>query len=184
MSPDGAGRLAVVALLRGINVGGRILAMAELRGICAELGYEGVATYIQSGNVILQTDARRVPGIATELGGAICDRTGMTVEVLVRSGPELSEVLAANPFAGSDDVDPYVTFLAAPIGAAAAAIDPEVGLPDRFAFGDRVVYVSCPGGYGRTVLNNAFFERRLGMPATTRNWRTVSRLAERLADDG
>ena len=182
MSVGDTGGAAVVALLRGVNVGGRTLAMADLRTICTQLGYEGVTTYIQSGNVILRTDPARAAQVPAELAQAILAQTGMSVDVLVRSGAELSAVLGGNPFGGPDATDPYVTFLAAP--PVGASIDPDAGLPDRFVLGDRVVYVSCPGGYGRTVLNNAFFERRLGVSATTRNWRTVERLAAMLADAG
>jgi uncharacterized protein (DUF1697 family) len=169
----------VVVLLRGINVGGRTLPMAELRAICDGLGYADPVTYIQSGNVVADIDMSRVGTVPSDLSGAILERTGLGVEVVVRSGAELAAVLAANPFADADLPDPYVTFLAAPV--ADPGIPGDAGSPDRFAFGDGVVYVACPSGYGRTVLTNQFFERRLGVAATTRNWRTVNRLAEMAA---
>lgn len=153
-----------------------MLPMTELRAICDDLGYADSATYIQSGNVVASVDPARVTGVPTELAAALRARTGMAVEVVVRTGSELATVLEENPFADSGLADPYVTFLAAPV--ADPGIPDDAGFPDRFAFGDRVVYVVCTGAYGRTVLSNQFFERRLGVAATTRNWRTVSRLAE------
>jgi uncharacterized protein (DUF1697 family) len=169
-----------VALLRGVNVGGRTLAMSLVRTICADLGYEDVATYIQSGNVVLRTRVPPAGGIAGELAGAIRDRAGMEVAVIVLGAGRLRAVLDANPFADrAEQGRLHVTFLSGV--PAAAEIPPDVGSPDEFVPGDGVVYVWCPGGYGRTLLNNQFFERRFGVPATTRNWRTVSRLAEMAA---
>jgi uncharacterized protein (DUF1697 family) len=166
-----------VALLRGVNVGGRTLAMARLRTICSDLGYEDVATYIQSGNVVLRADADRAGAIAGELADAIRDHAGLQVAVVVREARRLRAVLEANPFADRDDEGRlHVTFLAGP--ADGAEIPSAAGAPDEFVPGDGVVYIWCVGGYGRTILNNQFFERRLGVAATTRNWRTVSRLAE------
>ena len=166
-----------VALLRGVNVGGRTLAMAELRAICSDLGYRDVATYIQSGNVVLRAGDDRGGAIAHELADAIRAQAGMEVAVIVREARELRAVLEANPYADrADDGHLYVTFLAGP--GKCPEIPSDAGLPDEFLPGDGVVYVRCAGGYGRTILNNQFFERRLGVPATTRNWRTVSRLAE------
>jgi uncharacterized protein (DUF1697 family) len=169
-----------VALLRGVNVGGRTLAMSLLRTMCADLGYEDVTTYIQSGNVVLRSPVTHAGGIAGELAGAIRDRASMEVAVIVLGGRRLRSVLDANPFADrAEEGRLYVTFLS---GAPdAAEIMPDAGSPDEFVPGDGVVYVWCAGGYGRTVLNNQFFERRLGVLATTRNWRTVSRLAEMAA---
>ena len=169
-----------VALVRGVNVGGRTLAMAQLRAICTDLGYEDVATYIQSGNVVLRADAVRARDMAGDLADAIRDRAGMQVAVIVREARQLRAVCEANPFAErSDQGRLYVTFLAGL--ARDVEISPDAGPPDEFVAGDGVVYVWCAGGYGRTILNNQFFERRLGVSATTRNWRTVSRLAEMAA---
>ncbi len=104
-----------VALLRGVNVGGRTLAMAHVRAICTGLGYEDVATYIQSGNVVLRTGAARGGAIAKELAEAIRDQAEMDVTVIVRDAGALRAVLAANPFADRvDDGRLYVTFLAGP----------------------------------------------------------------------
>ncbi len=169
-----------VALLRGVNVGGRTLAMADLRTICTDLGYGEVATYIQSGNVVLRAGAVGAGDIARDLADAIRDRAGMQVAVIVREAHELRAVREANPFADREDERRlYVTFLAG--HARNVEIPADAGPPDEFVPGDGVVYVWCAGGYGRTILSNQFFERRLGVSATTRNWRTVSRLAEMAA---
>ena len=86
-----------------------------------------------------------------------------------------------NPFVarGADPTKLHVTFLATEgPRATTAALDGTEFEPDRFRVQGREVYVSCPGGYGRTVINNTWFERKLGVTATTRNWNTVCKLVE------
>ncbi|HVB09541.1 MAG TPA: DUF1697 domain-containing protein [Bacillota bacterium] len=156
-----------VALLRGVNVGGRVLRMEELRSVCASLGLAEARTYIQSGNVVFRGEAAD----GTRLAKALA------VPVLLRTTEEMAAVVAANPFPGQG-ADPkrlHVTFLAAEPTREAPAADSG---PDEFILAGREVYLHCPGGYGETKLHNAFFERRLGVTATTRNWATVQKLAE------
>ena len=172
-----------VALLRAVNVGGRSLSMEELRRVVGEAGHDDVTTYIQSGNVLFTAD-RAVPGqVAADLETRLAALLGAPVAVLLRSAADLAAVVAANPFEGADPKTLHVTFLAGgadPARAAGLRAPPETD--DRWALAGREVYVSCPGGYGRTKLNNSFFERGLRVAATTRNWRTVQTLAARLAD--
>ncbi len=100
---------------------------------------------------------------------------GLDVTVLLRTAADLAALIARNPFGDSA----YVTFLDdAPTKAKIAALDPAPFAPDRFEVDGREVFVSCPNGYGRTKVNNAFFERKLGTKATTRNWNTVTTLHE------
>lgn len=171
-----------VAMLRGVNVGGRNrLAMADLRNVASALGFRDVTTYLQSGNVVL-TGPGTPGGIARALEDRIALDVGLSLDVVVRSGPQLVGVLDGNPFAKLED-DPtklHVTFLAGP--PEAPRVEEFAGIHGRFG-ADRLrvvgqsVYLYCPGGYGRTPLNNAFLERRLGVNGTTRNWRTVCALA-------
>jgi uncharacterized protein (DUF1697 family) len=177
-----------VALLRGINVGGRNrMSMDALRELVTSLGYEDVGTYVQSGNVVFSgTGSPSEAARAIESG--IADVLGLDVAVMVRSAPQLARILRDNPYAGlgADPKTVHVTFLAEPpddrhrreLEEVAAGSGPD-GLfgDDRFALLGADVFLFCPGGYGRTKLNNAFFERRAGGEATTRNWRTVTTLA-------
>jgi uncharacterized protein (DUF1697 family) len=103
------------------------------------------------------------------------------VSVLVRSSAELDAVVKRNPFArgGADAKSLHVTFLATkPTKPLVAALDPDGWPPDELRVVDREVYLLCPNGYGRSRLSNAFLEKRLDVVATTRNWRTVTTLAE------
>jgi uncharacterized protein (DUF1697 family) len=178
-----AGR-GYAALLRGVNVGGKKLAMAELRAALSALALSGVQTYVQSGNVVFESpesDGGVLEAVIEEL---ISVEFGMDVAVVVRDRAELEEVRGANPFQDEveDGAKVHVTFLRrAPAAAEVKALDPAAGGSDRFHVAGRTIYLHCPDGYGRTKLTNAFFERRLAVEATTRNWRTVTALADMVA---
>ncbi len=171
-----------VSLLRGINVSGRNrIAMADLRALYEAHGHHDVTTYVQSGNVISRSSARTSVAVARAMRRAIADDFGLDVTVLVRTPAELYRLLEGNPFLGhgNDVTKLHVTFLAEPAAATRVkALDGDAFAPDRFAVHGREVYVHCPGGYGRTRIDNTFFERKLGVAATTRNWKTVTQLAE------
>jgi len=169
-----------VALLRGVNVGGRSVPMAELRELVARLGHTDVRTYIQSGNVLFSSRHDDAPALADELRAAIGAELGHRVTVVLRTPAELGRVLAANPYAARRQTAPlHVTFLdGLPDAAVRAGLEAAAGSPDEFTVCGREVYVWCPSGYGRTVLSNEFFERRLKVAATTRNWRTLTKITE------
>ena len=171
-----------VALLRGINVGGKNkLPMKALVALFEDLGCTGVSTYIQSGNVVFQADGRTAADLAEAAREAIADRFRYDVPVVLRSAVELRHVVEGNPFL-SEDPDPrhlHVGFLAeAPDLPEVESLDPARSSIDRFAVVDAEVYLHVPGGMGRTKLTTDFFERRLGTVMTARNWRTVMKLVE------
>lgn len=173
-----------LALLRAVNVGQNKVIMSELRDLFAELGYGDARTYLQTGNVIFTADATDRRRLAAEISAAIAERMGVTSTVLLRSRDELAAVLDADPF-GARGIEParrYLTFLdAVPDAARTASLDPSYGAPDEYALGDRVVYVHCPNGYGRTKLNNALFERRLKVPATSRGVPVAMKILDLMA---
>ena len=169
-----------VLLLRGVNVGGRNrLPMEALRALLAEAGCAGVRTYIQSGNAVLSAApalARRLPAALTALLRA---RLGLTVPVVLRTVAELEAAARRNPFlaAGADPATLHLAFLAgAPTRAAAAALDPARSPPDAFRLLGRELYLSLPGGVGKTRLTSDYLDRTLGTTCTLRNWRTVLEL--------
>ncbi|MGA2519219.1 MAG: DUF1697 domain-containing protein [Acidimicrobiales bacterium] len=171
-----------VAMLRGVNVGGRTrLAMADLRRVVADLGHDDVESYIQSGNVVFGSRAA-ASGLGPAIERHLEQELGLTVSVLVRSHAQLTDVLSGNPLSGPgrDPSRLHVTFLSArPAPGRSTAIDADAYRPDEFVARGREVYVHCPNGYGRTKLTNTFFERALGVSATTRNLKTVVELARR-----
>jgi uncharacterized protein (DUF1697 family) len=167
-----------VALLRAVNLGpDNKVPMAELRARLAEAGYEGVRTYIASGNVLLDGPAGR-----GELGAAlerlVLDSFGVTTTVILRKPRELAALVQAHPF-GTDTAETHLAFLAGrPLQAAAArleAVDPGA---DRAVLAGPHVYLRLPRGVHGSRLSIARIEKLLGVPATLRNWRTVVALAD------
>ena len=169
-----------VALLRGINVGGKNkIKMADLEALFIGLGHADVITYIQSGNVVFKSPTKTASALASAIEQRIARDLGMEVAIVLRTKAELGKVIAANPFADVDLARVHVTFLAGkPEAALVRALDDHKSPPDEFRIARREVYVFCPTGYGNTKLNNAFWERRLKTSATARNWKTVTKLVE------
>jgi len=164
-------------MLRGVNVSGqRKLAMKELVSLCRSLGFAEVESYLQSGNIVLDTDLDAGELEAT-LERAICSEFGYAdVDVLARTAADILAVLKAAPGAwkAHDTANLYFTFIKnAPAATPAAGAN---FLPDEFVIGEKVVYIHCPNGYGKTKLNNNYFERILKLRATTRNWNTTTKL--------
>jgi uncharacterized protein (DUF1697 family) len=170
-----------VALLRGINLGARNkVSMPDLRALFADLGAEDVETYVQSGNVVFRS-AVSPAKLAAAIEKGIRRDLGLDVTVLVRTQRELAKLVAANPFADrtKELTKLHVTFLAdKPDSTRVRKLDPTLAEPDEFHVIGQEVYLHCPNGYGRSKLSNAYFEKQLDVRATTRNWRTVTKLAE------
>jgi uncharacterized protein (DUF1697 family) len=166
-----------VALLRGINVGGKNkLPMKDLVAMFERAGCVETRHYIQSGNVVFEAPPSLAAKMPAVVQAAIQKELGLRVPVLVRSAKELRAVAAGNPFlaAGADRDALHVMFLAdAPSKAAIAALDPARSPPDTFAVDGREIYLSCPNGVARTKLSNAWFDAKLATTSTGRNWRTV-----------
>ncbi len=173
-----------VALLRGINVGGKnVLPMAELTALFEAAGCTGVRTFIQSGNVLFAAPAAVARALPGRIASGIEERHGLRVPVILRAAAELRRVAAGNPFVrpGADPTRLHVAFLsAAPGRAAVAKLDPARSPPDAFAVQASEVYLSLPNGAGKTRLTNDYLERTLGTTSTLRNWNTVLRLASLL----
>ncbi len=172
--------MVYVALVRGVNLGARNrLAMADLRRVVEDVGGRDVQTYVQSGNAVFRSSAGRAKlerELASGLGGL-----GLECPVIVRTARQLGALAAGNPFARPrrDPLTLHVTFLAAkPARERMRRLAAGDFAPDELHVAGTDVYLHCPNGYGRSTLSNAFLERQLGVPATTRNWRTVTALAE------
>jgi uncharacterized protein (DUF1697 family) len=165
------------ALLRGVNVGGNALRMSDLVRVVEGLGAREVQTYLQSGNVVF-TGAKRV---ADQLEAALQSELGVRAPVLARSGKQLAAIVAGKPFSAAGK-QVSVTFLAGkPAAGLLAAIDASAYGADRFVVSGAEIYLHTPGGYGRSKLTNALWERKLATTATTRNWNTVVALADMTA---
>jgi uncharacterized protein (DUF1697 family) len=173
-----------VALLRGINVGGKNkLAMADLRACVTGLGWTDVATYVQSGNVVFDTAASGETDPGSTLRGAIKATYGLDIAVVTRSAAEWRAIVDANPFgdpAADDGTKVHVAFTADPIGDLGCAIDVAAFAPEQMQVAEREVYLWLPGGIGRSPLATAL-TRAGGPPSTVRNWNTVTAIMRMVA---
>ena len=177
---------AYLAILRGVNVSGHNrVKMADLERVFRGLGHSGVDTFIQSGNVIFSSPDAGPTELVRGIEEALALELGLKVSVLLRSRGEMERVIQESPFraGGRDLTKLHVTFLAEePKRSLGDSFDPQAFRPDECRLGTREVYLYCPLGYGRTRLNNSFWERRLGVAATTRNWNSVTRLTDLLRE--
>lgn len=174
-----------IALIRGINVGGKNpLPMATLRALCETLGWTDVATYIQSGNVVFTASAAAVGAsnlkAAKALENAIESSQSFSPTVVIRTAAELRRCIAANPFAKEAALDPkhlLVMFLSkapTPIARKAVlALDPD---PERLALVSRELFLWYPRGVGESKFQFSRVEKALGIAGTCRNWNTVLKL--------
>ena len=169
-----------VALLRGINVGGRNrIAMTELKSVFRLAGCQPTGTCLQSGNVLFRSTPAEADRVRTAVGAALTARMGTEIPIVLRSGSQLARTASQNPFLAAR-VDPrllHVGFLLdRPADGRVAALDHDRSPPDRFSVRGREIYLCLPNGAARTKLTIRYFEGALGTHATFRNWRTVEAL--------
>ncbi|MGZ5077256.1 MAG: DUF1697 domain-containing protein [Methylobacter sp.] len=172
-----------VALLRGINVSGKnAIPMSKLRDSFSDLGFNDVQTYLQSGNVVFRAEQSDEFILAAAIKARIAQDFGHEVFVLVMPAKEIAQVASSNPLwpkTGGDEKLFHSTFLFQPVSPESfQALKLPAAVGEQAVLVGKVVLLHCPHGYGKTKLNNSFFERALGIPATTRNWRTVLALNE------
>lgn len=169
-----------VALLRGVNVGGKnTVPMARLRATFESLGHGEVRTFIQSGNVVFTARRSVTP---KSLETAIAQEFGVATTVVLRTPGELEKVVKLNPFPKADPAQLHVGFMVKkPAAAAVAKLDGEPFEPEAFAVRGREIYFHLPNGMGRTKLPG-YIDRRLEVPTTVRNWKTVNKLVALAAE--
>ena len=169
-----------IALLRGINVGGKnSLRMKDLVAIFERAGCARARSYIQSGNVVFEAEPELAGGLAAHVSAEIERRFGLRVPVMLRTARELRAVASDNPFLGREAslASLYVMFLADDPGKSrAAALDPHRSPPDQFVVRRREIYLACPNGVGKSKLTSAWFDTKLATVSTARNWNTVLKL--------
>ncbi len=171
-----------ISLLRGINVSGQ--KVLKMTALCAEyqaLGFEQVKSYIQSGNVIFQTKKENTTHLAQKIQAMILEKWSFEVPVIVKEVEEWQTVLANNPFilTGNEDISKlHVTFLSdTPTEANWEKVEAGQYGEDVYSLVGKTIYLFCPNGYGNSKLTNTFFESKLKVQATTRNWNTMEKIA-------
>jgi uncharacterized protein (DUF1697 family) len=171
-----------IALLRAVNVGGRSVAMAELRDLLASLKLDNPRTLLQSGNAVFAVNAK-LAAIALEkkLEAEAQRRFGFEIAFMLRTSAEWDRIIAANPFPDAAKKDParlvYLALKSAPPAAAVKALRDGYKGPETIHVAGRDAYLIYPDGQGQSKLTNALLERKLGCAGTARNWNTVLKLA-------
>lgn len=153
--------------------------MTDLVQLYEDLGFKDVVTYIQSGNVIFKSTQKTTDAkLARLIEAKIAEKYDFQVPVIIRTLDELESVVSLNPFKNEEIDSLYITFLSnAPNSINLEKLENVSFLPDKFEILDKEIYLSV-AGYGNTKLNNNFFESKLKVSASTRNWKTTLKLVE------
>ncbi|MCH7827061.1 MAG: DUF1697 domain-containing protein [Bacteroidetes bacterium] len=169
-----------ISMLRGINVSGqKKIKMDELKKLYESLGFKNIKTYIQSGNVIFDFSDTNISKLINKIELKIKKSFSYDVPVLIKTKNDLQKLIANNPFVKKDSSKLYVTFLSdTPIQSPIDEITKIKDKSEEFIISRKEIYLFYPNGYGRSKLTNNYFERKLKLSATTRNWKTVNKLLE------
>jgi uncharacterized protein (DUF1697 family) len=172
-----------VALLRAVNVGGAKVPMAQLREVCTGLGWREVETYIQSGNVVFESDAA-APDLEAALEQAVERHFGLKRPVMVRSAAQWAGYAGGTPFPEQERDQPNCLLLGVAKGpvapGAAAALQARGVAGEQVRQSDDALWFWFPDGSGVSKLTPAAIDKAAGSPVTSRNWRTVCKLQEML----
>jgi len=170
-------------MLRGINVSGqKKIRMADLKSLYETLGLNNVQTYLQSGNVIFDSEELDTQILRDSIEEQIENSFGFSVPVLIHNGDYFQRLIGSKHFMKERSENPsrvMVTFLfTSPEQSKLMELDVPENDTCEFVIADQEIFLSCPDGYGRSKLSNNFFEKKLGVVATSRNWKSVLALYE------
>ncbi|OBQ51642.1 hypothetical protein VQ01_15150 [Tamlana sp. s12] len=167
-----------IALLRGINVSGqKKIPMAELRELLSGSGLENVQTYIQSGNVLFQSSEENLQKLELKIHQAIKSHFGFDVPVLVKTHEDLQCIFDGCPFSEEKKKNSYFTFLYESPQQEVIEVVSELSFPnEEFVITPECIYFYSAIGYGKAKCSNNFFERKLKITATARNYKTMVKL--------
>ena len=173
-----------ISILRGINVSGqKKIIMGDLKSLYELMGFQNVVTYIQSGNVIFDATIKNKADLKTKIEEAIEKNYKFYVPVEIRTNREIADIIKNCPFGSvdlvADGTKILVAFLSSkPSEVRLSDIQKYVVGPEKLIVRGTEVYLNCPNGYGKSKLSNTFLEHKLGVAATTRNWKSVHTLYE------
>lgn len=173
-----------VSILRGINVSGqKKIKMADLKALFEVQGFVNVTTYIQSGNVVFESAETDRSKLKETIERAVEKKYKFHVPVDLRTSQELKEIIDCCPYeeakSEENDAKVLVTFLhSAPSKKKQELLLEYVKKPEKLVAKGAEIYLYCPNGYGKSKLSNTFLENKLGISATTRNWKSVKKLYE------
>jgi len=169
-----------ISFLRGVNMTGHnSIKMTDLSALYKNLGFSDPETYIQSGNVIFSSvNELAVPDIAFKIEKAILERFEYYVPVMIRTVEEMGKLLSVNPFLDEENFEPSkMAVILLYENPSEAQIQKVINIeypPDKFKISGSEIFIYCPNGFGRTKLYTNFFEKKMGVTGTARNWKTVT----------
>ncbi|MFL7869204.1 MAG: DUF1697 domain-containing protein [Anaerolineales bacterium] len=167
-----------ISMLRGINVSGqKKIRMADLKSMYETLGFGNIQTYVQSGNVVFESNEEDLAKLRQSIEAQIEGTFGFSVPVLIRTADDFKRIIENHPFKDEEAIRVLVTFLYEhPEQSKLDELSDYKDKVDHFEIGEQEIFLFCPGGYGKTKLSNTFFEKKLELIATTRNWKSVNAL--------
>ena len=173
-----------ISLLRGVNMAGHNkIKMTDLSALFKKLGFKDAETFIQSGNVIFN-DQEDLPRheISAKIEEAILKKFKYNIPVMIRTAEELKAVIFSNPFSGEENFDPQklaVIFLyEKPVKAQIEKVSNIDYPPDKFKIIGKEIFIYCPNGFGKTKFYTNFFESKMKVTGTGRNWKTINTIYE------
>ncbi len=172
-----------IALLRGINVSGqKKIIMADLRAYLEELGFQDIQTYIQSGNIIFKSENSSLKNLELLIKNKIQEKYGFEVPVIVVTSTAIKSAVKNNPFEKDETKDPKkfcVVFLQdKPLQENIEILSGYNYSPEEYVLANKIIYFYAANGAGNAKMTNTFFENKLKVRATSRNWRTTNKLLE------
>jgi uncharacterized protein (DUF1697 family) len=176
-----------LALLRGVNVSGKnLIKMKDFQAILQENGLDNVTTYIQSGNIIFESQLSDNKEVENKISQLISKKYGFDVPVIILTLTKLENLIEYNPFSAEANEEPtkvlisfFTDLPSTELINKFKAVNYET---ERFKFEGKYAYLYCMNGYGKAKINNNFFENKLKVKATTRNWKTVLKLFEMMTN--
>jgi uncharacterized protein (DUF1697 family) len=170
-----------VALLRGINVSGhKIIKMKELDNSISSLGFSNISTYLQSGNLVFQSELNDIQEIENQISHKIKSDFGFDIPIFIYTKAAFLKINSENPFVKNSDFDIkkiYTIFLKSVVDKNTFQdIAANTNYSEKMVLKENVIYMYYENGYGKTKVHNNFFEAKLKVVATTRNWNTVQKL--------
>ena len=175
-----------ISILRGINVSGqKIIKMAKLKSNFESCGFTNVQTYIQSGNVVFCSDIKSRLKIKERIENKIIEVYNFSVPTFILTKSKIEKAITGIPFDVSkiDFSKVSITFLdSVPKNNSIENIEKFQGKNEKIVITEDVIYLYCPDGFGKTKLSNNFFEKKLNVTATSRNWKTTNKLSEMIKE--
>ncbi|WP_397363725.1 DUF1697 domain-containing protein [Olleya sp. R77988] len=173
-----------LAFLRGINVGGHNkIPMQELRDLLNQIGFKDVKTYIQTGNIIFKTSSTDRNLLASKIKNGIYNQFGFDIPVLIKTPTQIISILEKCPFTEEEKLKSYFALLYDKATIQQIQSLKSYSFPDeKFQLIDDCIYLYSSIGYGKSKANNNFFEKKIKIKLTTRNYNTLNKLVKLLED--